>query len=133
SFQLDPSMPPVFDGSLDEMLARKLGRTVAEAQAMNSRITELASEEGLDYHLDVVRPGNTFDAHRALHFAASKGKGEQAKERLLQAYFTEGRVLSDLEGLVLLLNELGLDADEALTALEGDGHAEEVRADIARA
>lgn len=90
SFQLDPYAPRTFPGSLDEMLARKLGRTVAEARALNEHVTALASEEGLAYRLDRAKPGNTFDAHRALHLAASRGLGPEAKERMLRAYFTEG-------------------------------------------
>lgn len=133
SFQLDPSMPRLFDGSLDDMLAQKLGRSPAEARAMNARLTDLAAEEGLNYRLDVARPGNTFDAHRALHLAASKGLGAQAKERLLQAYFTEGRAISEPEVLVELLSELGIDAEDARASLAGADHTEGVQADVARA
>lgn len=133
SFQLDPSSPRTFEGSLDEMLARKLGRTVAEARAMNQRVTALAAEEGLEYHLDRARPGNTFDAHRGLHLAASQGLGAAAKERVLRAYFTEGAEISDHEVLVRLLADVGVDADAARAALAGDAFADAVRADAARA
>src|SRR5687768_4177904 len=39
SFQLDPSAPRRFEGSVEELLARKYGRSLAEAAAMNRRVT----------------------------------------------------------------------------------------------
>src|SRR5690606_26320926 len=74
-----------------------------------------------------------FDAHRALHLAASKGLAAQAKERLLRAYFTEGAEISDVDVLAGLLAEVGVDEGEARAALSGDAFAEGVRADVARA
>ena len=46
-------------------------------------MTALAAELGLEYHLDRVRAGNTFDAHRLIHLAATHGRGDAVKERLV--------------------------------------------------
>src|SRR4051812_37021949 len=90
SFELDPSAPVAPEGTGAERLADKYGVTVEEAQAMNARVTETAAAEGLEYHLDIARGGNTFDAHRLLHLAAAHGVQAEAKERLMEAYFSEG-------------------------------------------
>jgi predicted DsbA family dithiol-disulfide isomerase len=47
------------------------------------RSFELAGPEGLEYHFDTARGGNSFDAHRLLHLAAAHGKQDEAKERLI--------------------------------------------------
>lgn len=133
SFELDPEAPRETQGSLNEMLARKKGISTERAAAMTAQVTMMAAEEGLEYHMDRAKSGNTFDAHRLIHLAAEHGLQGAAKERLLRAYFTEGKAIGDTETLVALGVELGLDADEVRTALEGDAYASAVRADERRA
>ena len=55
------------------------------------------------------------------------------KERLLAAYFTEGRSVGDLDSLTELAAEVGLDAGEVEATLHGDRFAAEVRDDEAMA
>lgn len=40
--------------------------------------------------------GNTFDAHRLVHLARTRGLEEAVLERLYRAHFTEGRSLFDV-------------------------------------
>jgi len=133
SFQLDPSAPREYAGSINEMLANKYGIDLRQAEAMHDHVTELAAAEGLDYHFERVQYGNSFDAHRLLHFAAHHGLQNQMKERLQKGYFTDGLAYSDPETLVKLAVEVGLDAAEARRVLETDAYAADVRADIRRA
>jgi predicted DsbA family dithiol-disulfide isomerase len=93
----------------------------------------MAAEEGLEYHLDATRPGNTFDAHRLLQLAADRGVQPEVKERLMRAYFTEGEAVGDRDALVRVVAEAGLDADEARAVLAGDRYADAVREDEALA
>jgi predicted DsbA family dithiol-disulfide isomerase len=133
SFELDPRAPRRSPGTLNDMLARKIGVSLAQAAAMHAEITALAAKEGLDYQLDRAKPGNTFDAHRLIHLAAAHNLQGKAKERLLQAYFTDGLAIGDSEALRTLGTELGLPADEVREMLEGDTYADEVRAARRRA
>jgi len=133
SFELDPSSPPEVGMSMDRILERKYGMTADQAQAANQQMTALAAGVGLEYHLDRVRAGNTFDAHRLIHLAATHGLGGAMKERLLAAYFTEGRSVGDHATLIELATEVGLDPVEATEMLAGEAFAAEVRADEARA
>ncbi|MDF1523317.1 MAG: DsbA family oxidoreductase [Trueperaceae bacterium] len=129
SFELAPNAPAETGEPLDAMLARKYGMGLAEARAANARVTAMAAEVGLEFRLERARSGNTFDAHRLLHLAAERGLGGAAKERLLRAYFTEGRAVGVRDELVALGIELGLAEGEVRAALEGDAHADAVRAD----
>jgi len=133
SYELDPRTPLRVELSMDEVLARKYGMSAEEAVAANLRMTELAATVGLEYHLDKVQIGNTFDAHRLIHLAAGEGRGGAMKERLLRAYFTESRAISDPATLVQLAVEVGLDADQVTAVLEGDDFSDAVRADEERA
>ena len=130
SFQLDPTTPQHVEETLDEMLARKYGRTLDQAREMNSRVADMAATVGLDFHLSDAHPANTFDAHRLLHLAAAEGRQEQLKERLLHAYFSEGARVGDHHQLAALAAEAGLDPDRVRQVLAGDEYADEVRADI---
>ncbi len=133
SFELDPTTPARVELSMDEVLERKYGMTPDQASAANRQMTELAAGVGLEYHLDRVRIGNTFDAHRLLHLAAQEDLGGAMKERLLRAYFTEGRSVSDPATLTELAVEVGLDGVRVAEVLSSDEYAVEVRADEARA
>ncbi|GHO83712.1 DsbA family oxidoreductase [Dictyobacter formicarum] len=133
SYQLDPSAPRTSDTKMTDVLAQKYGVSVQQAAAMNERVSTLAAEVGLDYHMDDIRHSNTFDAHRLIHLAASHNVQDAAKERLLKAYFTEGASIGDTETLVKLASEVGIDAEEARSVLAGNAYTDDVKADIERA
>ncbi|TVP44552.1 MAG: DsbA family oxidoreductase [Gemmatimonadales bacterium] len=133
SFELDPGAPREPATALDEALAKKYGMTVEQARGMLSQMTGTAAEEGLAFDFGRARGGNTLDAHRLLHLAAQRGVQAEMKERLLQAYFTEGRAISDPEELAGLAGEIGLDAEEVGMMLAGDAFTDAVRQDELRA
>jgi predicted DsbA family dithiol-disulfide isomerase len=129
SFELDPGAPAVREHTATEHLAAKYGMSVEQAQASHARMTELAAAEGLEYDFHKTRGGNSFDAHRLIHLAAAHGKQDEAKERLMRAYFTEGVAIGDREALVALAADIGLDGDEVRVALDGDAYGDAVRED----
>jgi predicted DsbA family dithiol-disulfide isomerase len=133
SFELDPNSPAKVGVPMSEILQRKYGMSAADAEAANRRMTDLAASLGLEYHLDDVQAGNTFDAHRLIHLASEHGLGDAMKERLFAAYFTESLSLGDRATLTGLATEVGLDPGEVEAALAGDAFADEVRQDEARA
>ena len=111
SYELNPNAPAVRDGGSYERIARKYNITVEQAKAQYERITELAALEGLDYHLDRVRAGRSFDAHRLLHLARVRGIQDAVKERFLAAYLQEGVAIGLPEELAPLAVSAGLDVD----------------------
>lgn len=133
SFQLDPEATNDFDGSINDYLSEKKGISPARAEAMHAQLTGLAAQDGLEYHFEKVHPGNSLDAHRVLHLAAEHNVQDAMKERLMRAYFTEGRSVSDHDTLVELAAEAGLPADEVRQMLASDRYVTDVHADIRRA
>ena len=99
------------------------------AVASQERLAALAAQDGLDFHFEKAKRGNTFDAHRLLHYAHEVGVQDALKERLFLAYFTEGEAVGDRATLVRLGAEVGLDEEKSAEVLEGDRYAAEVRAD----
>ena len=133
SFELDPAAPARVAMPMSAILERKYGMTAEQAEAANARMTALAASVGLEYHLDRVQVGNTFDAHRLIHLAASRGLGDAMKERLFAAYFTEGESPSDHATLTRLAVDVGLDKEDVERVLDGEEFAGDVRHDEARA
>jgi len=129
SFELNPNAESQPEGSLEEALARKYGVSLEQARAMNARVMDAAAGEGLQYRFDIARRGNTFDAHRLIHLAAADGLQAAMKERLMAAYFMEGRAIGDRDTLVELAGEVGVDPGRARAALDSDEYADDVRAD----
>lgn len=136
SYELDPttrSTPKGVDGDYVRRLAAKFGGGVEQARQMLGSMTETAAAEGLEYHFDIAKPANTFDAHRLLHLAAERGVQGELKELLLRATFTLGVPIGDHQSLLDLAVEAGLDRAEVTSMLAGDSYAEAVRADEAQA
>lgn len=133
SFELDPGAPPSRGESLEEILSAKYGMSLEKARQMQEHMTAVAADEGLAFRFGAVQPGNTFDAHRLIHLAASEGRQGEMKERLLRAYFTDGVSVGDPAALVQAAVDVGLDAEQVRAALSSDRYAEDVRRDEGRA
>jgi predicted DsbA family dithiol-disulfide isomerase len=102
SFELDPTAPYEYEGELAAHLAEKYGMTIAEARERQQHLVALAAAEGISFRFDTARRASTFDAHRIVHLAEAHGMQDAMKERLLRAYFTEGKLISDHETLAAL-------------------------------
>jgi predicted DsbA family dithiol-disulfide isomerase len=141
SFQLDPSATNDDPRDLPTRLGEKYGRGREWGVQANAHVTEIATEVGLDYHLDQAKSANTVDAHRVLHLARELGESGEVpadtqnrlKERLLKAYFTDGLPVGDHATLTELATEVGLPSDRVREVLAGTAYTEEVAADQAEA
>ena len=129
SFELSPDTPVDFDGSAADFLAKHKGMPIEQVRPMLAQVTAIAADVGLDYDYDALQQTNTVKAHQLLHFAKAQGKQIEMKERLLRAYFVEGRHVGRTEDLADLAAEIGLDRDEALRSLESGEYLEAVHAD----
>jgi predicted DsbA family dithiol-disulfide isomerase len=129
SFELAPDTPVDFDGSEIEYLMRIKGIGEAEAAEMLGRVTRVAADAGLAYDMESVKHTRTVKAHQVVHHAKSRGLQAEANERLLRAYFVEGRHIGRNEELADLAAEIGLDRKEVLRSLETEEHLDAVRDD----
>jgi predicted DsbA family dithiol-disulfide isomerase len=133
SFELDPGHPGSRDGDLSQALADKYGTSREQARAMIDGMIERAATVGLRYDLHRAVPANTFDAHRLIHLAATRGLQDSAEERLFTAHMAEGADVGDHRTLVRLAGEIGLDEAGAEAMLAGGEYGDAVREDERRA
>jgi predicted DsbA family dithiol-disulfide isomerase len=129
SFELSPDTPVEFEGSTTEYLATRKGMPVEQVEQMLERVTGIAASVGLDYDFGTVKHTNTVKAHQLIHYAKAHGVQLAAKERLLKAYFVEGRHVGRVEDLADLAAEIGLDREDVLRSLNADEHLDAVHAD----
>jgi len=133
SFELAPDTPVDFDGSPADYLAQRKGLPMDQVEQMLERVTGIAKSVGLDYDYDHVHQTNTVISHELIHFAKSKGRQIEMKERLLKAYFINGEHVGRIPDLVEIAAELGYDRDEVTEALESHKFLADVKADVALA
>lgn len=133
SFELSPDTPVDFHGDEADFLMGHKGMPRAQVEQMLEHVTGVAREAGLEYRFDKLQHTNTVKAHELLHFAKANGLQHELEERLMSAYFTEGRHVGRIDDLADLAAEVGLDRDEAHAALSSQRHLDDVRQDQAQA
>lgn len=129
AFMLDPTAPVGESQPVREVYEKKFGGPEAAAEILQ-RVTAEASKEGLAFDMDIAKRSNTLPAHRLLVLAEHVGRQSELKERLLAAYFTEGRAIGDLEELVALAVEAGLAEDDCRAWLETGRGMDDVRSHL---
>jgi protein disulfide-isomerase len=135
SFQLDPTIPndiPSKD-NVYQYLADKKGISYQQSAKMHERVIEMAKNAGLDYRFDKAIVANSFDAHRLIQLAKTRGLGDVAEERLFRAYFTEGKDFGDFDTLISIGKEIGIPEEDVKSALVSGLYAEKVEQDIREA
>ncbi len=130
SFQLDPTAPKRSPEDMYTMLAKKYGKSRDEAKGMVQGVVDRAKTVGLHYEMDKAVMANSYDAHRLIQLAKSKGKGDAIEERLFKAHFMEGADIADTATLQRLGEEVGLDKAEVAALWTGDAFGDAVRSDI---
>ncbi|HET8587533.1 MAG TPA: DsbA family oxidoreductase [Candidatus Limnocylindria bacterium] len=133
SFELSPDTPVDFEGSETDYLAQHKGISREQAAAMHARVQQFGADAGIGYRFDLVKHTNTVKAHRLLHLAKAQGRQLPMAERLMAAYFSEGRHLGRDDELAALAVDVGLDRDASLGSLRDDEYLDAVRADEAMA
>lgn len=131
SFQLDPrqAIEPM---PVREML-RKKGYDERQLAGSWARIEAMAEADGLTpYKLDNV-VANTQLAHEWLAHASVQGHEDAAWKRIYRAYFGEQRAVFDVDALVGLSEELGIDVTETRAALTDRRYRARVEADAREA
>lgn len=133
SFQLDPNIPEAVEENVYQYLADRKGMSYEQSVQMHESVIATAKQAGLDYNFDKAVIANSFNAHRMIQMAKTKGLGDAAEERLFYAYFTEGKNFGSTDVLVELGKDIGLTEVEVQTALTDDTYAYKVRQDVEEA
>lgn len=124
-FELNPQLPP--EGiDYRKHLTQKFGGTDRYDQ-LTKHVSEIASAEGLAFNLDKQsKSPNTRNAHRLLWLAQQEGIQPAVKEAFMQAFFTDGVDLTQLNNLVAVAQQAGLDESKARQLLASDEGIAEV-------
>jgi predicted DsbA family dithiol-disulfide isomerase len=130
SFQLDPKAEKRNAQSVYDYLAERKGMTREQAVDMHKHVTNTAKRVGLEYNFDIAKIANSFDAHRLVQFAKTKGLGDQAEEALFASYFTNGKDISDHETLAQLGEQIGLERTAVQEMLASDDYRDAVIRDV---
>lgn len=133
SFELSPETPAEYPHSHEQFLAEKMGVSLEQAKAMGERVTGIAAAVGLAYDYDALQTTNTVLGHQLIHYAKARGMQLPMKERLMKAYFEEGRHVGRIPELADLAAEVGLDRDDVVRSLTAGEYLDDVRGDIALA
>lgn len=130
-FQLNPYIAAEGE-NLSEHIMRKYGSGPEDNQAMRDRLTEMGRAAGFQFNFTPdSRTYNSFDAHRAVHWAGTQGRQHDFMEQLFHAYFTENRNPSALDTLTDAAAALELDTAELEAVINSDQYHSEVEQALA--
>jgi predicted DsbA family dithiol-disulfide isomerase len=128
SFELDPAYPQGETVDVLDMLSAKYGMSADQAAAAEQRVAALAAAEDLPF--EAKRPhGNTFDGHRVVQFAATRGLAGPVLDALYRANFSGERSIFEPQSLTAIAADGGLDAGAVAEMLASDAFSDAVRAD----
>jgi len=124
-FLLNPTMGPAgMDRQL--YLSQKFGGP-ERANRVYDAIAQTGRDNGIDFQFDRIKyTPNSIASHRLVFFAGRFDLEVQMVERLFKGFFMEGLNIGDLDVLVKLASEIGLDKGETRSFLKSDELYEEV-------
>lgn len=125
-FELNPEMPEM---GIDRQTYRsnKFG-SWEYSQQLDAKTIQATQGDGIEFRYDLMTiTPNTLKAHRLTWFARQQEKATLMTERILEAYFTEGQNIAEIDVLANLATEVGIDAETAKAFLLSAAGIQEVR------
>lgn len=128
-YYLNPAAP---DPSIDKLenYAARFG--AAQSANMHARLAAAGTAEGINFSFK-GRTGRTRDSHRLIELGRTKGLQTPVVEKLFRAYFEDERDITQIDVLVKVAGEAGLDEEEARVWFQGEGGGEAVDREVLQA
>ena len=127
AFELNPNMPKEGENVL-EHVANKYGLNTDQAHSTQESIIKNGEELGFKFdYFDQMKIVNTRNAHILLDFAKDFDKQTELKMRLVEAYFSERKDISNKEILIKELKSIGLDENKARLLLDDENAREQIQ------
>lgn len=127
-FELNPNMPEEGQ-NIQEHITEKYGSTVEDQKLSQKRMTDFGAELGFSFdYFENMRLVNTRDAHILSEYANENGKQTELYMRLVTAFFSERKDISDRKVLIEELKAVGLNEEEAMSRLHNDEANNQVQA-----
>jgi predicted DsbA family dithiol-disulfide isomerase len=120
SFQLEPGATYEPDKTYLEAMVDRKNTSEEQIQQLIDQLDEMATNAGLEYNFDDMKLTDTFPAHRVFQYAKEEGKGIEYFNKLYEAYFTNGELISDPDFLTQVASEIGLDENRVKEILENE-------------
>lgn len=126
-FELNPAMPAEGQ-NLAEHIAEKYGQSAEQSAQNRAQLRELGQTLGIDFNFSLdSRIVNSFAAHQLLEFALSQGLQHPLKLALFEAHFTAQRDVSDINVLLDVAENVGLERSAAAEVLKSGDLVDTVR------
>lgn len=134
SFQLDPgfgersgSMP------ISDYFIKQKGFSKSQFVQFQTQLKQMGTASGITFNQERTIAADTFKAHKLLHLAKENGKADAMEEALFEAHFVNGKDIADIDFLVSLAAQMGLDEEKARKVLSNEKYDYEVQQDIMEA
>jgi len=116
-FQLNPTMDDNGE-SIAKYFSKQFGWSKAQLLKYQRSLVKTAADAGVNIDfLKRTHYYNTHNAHLLMHWSERFNKQSVLNERLIKAYFSEGKDISKLNVLVDIAEEIGLDRKQTIAAL----------------
>ena len=126
-FELNPAMPAEGE-NLNEHLTKKYGSSTEDNKRNRASLAELGAAEGFTFDFfEDMNIVNTREAHVLLDYAKDTGKQTALKLRLITAFYTEQKDVSDRSVLAEELATVGLNVEEGLARLDAPDSKEDIQ------
>jgi predicted DsbA family dithiol-disulfide isomerase len=116
-FQLDPTAPNDSPTPAKDAYTKKFGGPERATEILD-HVTSVAAQDNITFNMDIAVRANTFLAHRLLSYSLLKhGAAVQIllKERIMDAYFTDGKNIGDIDVLADCAESAGINRAGAHT------------------
>lgn len=130
-YMLDPDVP-TSGVPYKAYMKNKFGDGPSDRfKAMRTHLETAGPDVGIDFKFDGIpmRP-NTLNAHRMMRWASGQGKADDVAQRLFAAFFTDHRDVGDMDILVDIAGQAGLDRDLVGELLQTDRDVDAVTEEI---
>ncbi len=125
-FMLNPDMPP--GGADRRRYWREKFGSDETISAMIQRLEGVGADLGLSFRFDAIqRQPSTLKSHVLLHWQFGSPNQTKLKENLLKAFFMEGKDIGDESVLLEIVQETGLDLEQARSILKDEDKANTVK------
>ena len=120
SYQLEPGAQYEPGKTYLQTMIDRKGASEEQMQQMIAQIDEMATNAGLNYNFEDMKLTDTFPAHRVFQYAKEEGKGIEYYNKLYEAFFLNGELISDAAVLKRIGSEIGLDETRIEEILEDE-------------
>ncbi len=129
SLELDPTKERDKNTDSVQQFADNYAMPLSKAQHIMEKTQETVEKEGLVYNYKDAVSANTYNAHRLNYYAKAFGKSEEITKRIMHAHFVEGLDIGNVEILMILGQEIGLDRKGVLGMLSSDQYSKQIKDD----